>query len=72
MELIDKIFVLNHKDLLERKELIERRLIEESIKYEIIQEFHPKDINYENFFSEKQNFPIIKIVHPYGAYDNFF
>jgi len=72
MELIDKIFVLNHKDLIDRKELIERRLKEESINYEIIQEFYPKDIVYEDFIPKEQNFPIVTIQHPYGSYENFF
>jgi GR25 family glycosyltransferase involved in LPS biosynthesis len=72
MELIDKVFVLHHKDLLDRKDLIEYRLKEESVDYEIIQEFHPNDINYEDYTPKEPNFPNITITHPYGVYENFF
>lgn len=72
MELIDKIFVLNHKDLFDRRDIICHRLEEESIEYEIIQEFHPEDIIYENFIPTVQNFPNVTIRHPYGEYENFF
>jgi GR25 family glycosyltransferase involved in LPS biosynthesis len=72
MGLIDKVFVLHHKDLLDRKDLIEYRLKEESVDYEIIQEFHPNDINYEDYTPKEQNFPNIVITHPYGTYENFF
>lgn len=68
---LDKIYVLNHSDFTERKEYIEIKLKEQNIDFELVQRFHPKDIDYEKEINGWENFSDIEIVQSHGSYKNF-
>ena len=69
--MIDKIYVLHHKDFTKRKEFIENRLKEEDIEFEFVENFLPEEIDYEKELENWENFPKIDVMHPYGVYANF-
>jgi len=71
IENLDKIYVLNHSDFEQRRIKIESILKEQDIEYELVQSFHPKNIDYEKELNGWENFEPITIKHPYGQYENF-
>jgi GR25 family glycosyltransferase involved in LPS biosynthesis len=68
--MIDKIFVLHHKDFIKRGLLIEKRLKEENIEFDWVTDFEPENIKdiYNNI--DYINYSDIDIIHPYGIYKN--
>jgi len=68
---LDKIYVLNHSDFVSRRERIVSKLNKQNIDYQLVQNFHPNEIEYEKELEGWENFEDIDIVHPYGVYRNF-
>lgn len=68
---LDKIYVLNHVDFHKRREVIENSLKKEGIEYELVQMYHPNDIDYEKELLNWEIFEPVDIVQPHGIYQNF-
>ena len=69
---MDKIYLLHHREFTERFETISKRLAEESIDYEVIDSYHPKDIDYEELVKNHLHFDKIKIEQIGDfSYNNF-
>ena len=68
---LDKIYVLNHFDFRERRERIENKLKSENIEYQLVQNYHSSEIDYEKELEGWKKFEDVDIVHPYGVYRNF-
>lgn len=73
MNNIDKIYVLHHKPMIDRGNILKKRLDEEGIECEWVEIFSPEEIgdNYEKYLENWQQFEDIEIIHPYGKYQNF-
>ena len=71
IENLDKIYVLNHTDYYKRRERIENSLKEENIDYELVQRFHPTEIDYDKELIDWEKHEKIDIVQPHGTYKNF-
>jgi GR25 family glycosyltransferase involved in LPS biosynthesis len=68
---LDKIYLLNHKDFDVRRNNIESKLKSEKIEYELVQNYHPSEINYEYDLGDWNQHFDIEVTHPYGNYKNF-
>jgi GR25 family glycosyltransferase involved in LPS biosynthesis len=69
---MDKIYLLHHKDFIERFKLISKRLAEENITYDIIDSPHPSEMDYEQLMLGYESFPQIYIEHIKNySYPNF-
>jgi GR25 family glycosyltransferase involved in LPS biosynthesis len=61
--MIDKIYLLHHRDFTERFNIISKRLKEEDTKYEIIDTFSPSEIDYDNLMINYESFTPTLIEH---------
>lgn len=68
IEKLDKVYVLHHLPFKERGEIIQNRLLEEDIKYELVSMFSPYEIDYEKELEGWNTTEPIEIVHPYGSF----
>ncbi len=73
---LDKIFLLNHnnKKFQPRLKMIENRLNEENLSFELVQKYSPEEIgyaNYEDYTRNWKQFEDIDILIPDGEYRNF-
>jgi GR25 family glycosyltransferase involved in LPS biosynthesis len=70
--MIDNIFLLNHRDLKDRLLNISTKLNKQNIKYELIQNFHPSEINILDYKCDTSDFNDVVIKTTNGSYRNFF
>lgn len=70
---INKIYVLHHTPMIERKTTLNQRLTEEYIECEWVESFKPDEIekDYEIYLKNWESYKNIDIIHPYGIYKNF-
>jgi len=70
--MIDKIFILNHIDFIDRREYITERLDSEKINYFIIDSHHPDTIDYDEVMKNWEKYNNIFIEQIGGlSYQNF-
>ncbi|MCK9446155.1 glycosyltransferase family 25 protein [bacterium] len=70
---IDKIYLLHHKPMIERYNIINKRLEEENVDVEWVEHFSPDDIGnkYEEYLKNWDRYEDILIKQPHGNYQNF-
>lgn len=68
---IDKIYVLTHKPLVDRRNKVQKQLNILDLDVEWIDSFLPEEIDYEKEVEGWEKFDKIDIIHPYGEYANF-
>jgi GR25 family glycosyltransferase involved in LPS biosynthesis len=68
---IDKIYVLNHSDFINRRRFIENRLYSQNIDFELVQTYHPNEIDYDKEMAGWEKFEDIDILCTTSKYRNF-
>ncbi len=68
---LDKIFVLNHSDFVDRRKKISDALAVEQLEFEIVDKYHPDEIDYEKELIGWEEYKKILIRQPYNSYVNF-
>jgi hypothetical protein len=68
---VDKIFIVHHKPLIDRKNRLVKILDKLKLDVEWIESYLPEDVDYEKEILNWQEFEHVEIVHPYGKYQNF-
>jgi len=71
IENIDKIFIIHHTPLQNRKNRLQEILDKLQLDVEWVESFLPEDVDYDKETFDCGNFVDIEIVHPYGRYRNF-
>ena len=70
---IDKIYLLHHKPMIERYNVISKRLQDENIDVQFVEDFSPEDIGdkYEEYLKDWDKYEDVLIKQPHGDYQNF-
>ena len=70
---VDKIFILHHPPLVERKNYLNDFFIKNNIDVEWVEKFTPEEIknNYDNYIKNYDIFPNIHIYEQYNNYKNY-
>ena len=73
IQYLNKVYVLHHKPMVDRGNVLRKRLEEEGIACQWVENYSPEEINdeYEKYIENWEQFENIEIVHPYGRYQNF-
>ena len=71
--MLDKIYILHHKPLIERKEYLSERLKDENIEFQWVENWLPDEVSdkYDKLIEGYEKFIDVQIIHPYGEYRNF-
>ena len=70
---IDKIFVLHHTPLIERKTYLNDFFLKNNIDVEWVENYSPEDIEnkYNEYIGDISNIKTIEVRHPYGTYESY-